>query len=42
MSKVIGENDPSNPGLEAALDVEYLMGIAPNTTTWYQNPPLSL
>ncbi|CAM9390797.1 unnamed protein product [Chrysoparadoxa australica] len=28
-------NDGDNPGPEAQLDVEYLMGLAPNSTSWF-------
>jgi tripeptidyl-peptidase-1 len=35
VAQVIGQNDPSHPGIEASLDVEYLMGVAPNITTWF-------
>ncbi|KAK5577419.1 hypothetical protein RB653_002360 [Dictyostelium firmibasis] len=33
---VIGSNDETNPGVEASLDIQYLMGVAPNaqTTFW--------
>jgi len=32
---VIGQNDPSSPGIEASLDIEYLMGVAPGITTYF-------
>eukprot|EP01125_Pyxidicula_operculata_P003375 TRINITY_DN1404_c0_g1_i1.p1 TRINITY_DN1404_c0_g1~~TRINITY_DN1404_c0_g1_i1.p1 ORF type:complete len:544 (-),score=159.79 TRINITY_DN1404_c0_g1_i1:51-1682(-) len=35
VSKVIGPNDPTNPGTEALLDIEYIMGVAPNVSTWF-------
>jgi len=35
--KVVGANVPSSPTLEASLDIEYLMGVAPSVSTefWY-------
>jgi tripeptidyl-peptidase-1 len=35
IDKVIGYNDPSEPSLEASLDVQYIMGVCPNVTTWF-------
>jgi len=35
VSKVYGPNVPSNPGVEAALDIEYIMGVANNIPTWF-------
>jgi len=35
IASVIGTNKPTDPGLEASLDVQYLMGVAPNATTWF-------
>jgi len=32
--KQIGKNDPTNPGLEATLDVQYLTGVATKVDTW--------
>lgn len=34
---VVGNNDPTEPTLEASLDIQYLMSMAPNMTTefWY-------
>lgn len=29
VSKVVGVNDPSHPGMEATLDIQYIMGVAP-------------
>ena len=31
ITKVVGENKPDNPGIEADLDVEYISGIGKNT-----------
>jgi len=33
--KVIGPNDPSNPGTEALLDIEYIIATAPKIPTWF-------
>jgi tripeptidyl-peptidase I len=35
VAQVIGNNDPSKPGIEASLDIQYIMGVAPNVTTWF-------
>jgi tripeptidyl-peptidase-1 len=35
VDQVIGFNDPSSPGIEASLDIEYIMGVAPGCTTWF-------
>jgi tripeptidyl-peptidase-1 len=35
VAKVIGSNTPTDPGIEASLDIEYAMGIAPNCITWF-------
>ena len=35
VAKVIGDNNENDPGIEASLDIEYMMGIAPNVTTWF-------
>jgi tripeptidyl-peptidase-1 len=35
VAQVVGQNDPSKPGIEASLDIEYIMGVAPNITTWF-------
>eukprot|EP01103_Thecamoeba_quadrilineata_P007454 TRINITY_DN17330_c0_g1_i1.p1 TRINITY_DN17330_c0_g1~~TRINITY_DN17330_c0_g1_i1.p1 ORF type:complete len:564 (-),score=96.23 TRINITY_DN17330_c0_g1_i1:40-1731(-) len=35
VAKVIGTNVEKDPGLEASLDVQYIMGVAPNATTWF-------
>lgn len=32
---VIGPNDPTNPGGEASLDIQYIMGVAPNVSTTF-------
>lgn len=34
VEKTIGPNDVSKPGVEAALDIQYLMGITHNIRTW--------
>lgn len=33
--KVVGHNDASSPGVEAELDIEYIMGVATNVPTWF-------
>jgi len=33
--KVYGPNDASSPGIEASLDIEYIMGVANNVPTWF-------
>ena len=35
IAKVIGSNEASPISLEASLDTQYLMGVAPNVTTWF-------
>jgi len=35
VAKVVGVNQPSSPGIEASLDIQYIMGVAPNATTWF-------
>lgn len=35
VDQVIGSNNPDKPGIEASLDIQYLMGVAPNVTTWF-------
>jgi len=32
---LIGPNDATNPGGEASLDIQYIMGVAPNVTTTF-------
>jgi len=36
---VIGTNKQADPGLEAELDVQYIMGMNPNTPTWFISVP---
>lgn len=33
--KVVGENSPDSPGIEASLDIQYIMGMAPAVQTWF-------
>jgi len=33
--RVIGPNDASNPGIEASLDIEYVMAMGANVSTWF-------
>ena len=35
IAKTEGENDPSNPGIEADLDVEYITATGRNVRTWF-------
>ena len=35
ISKTEGENNPSNPGIEAELDVEYITATGRNVITWF-------
>lgn len=35
VAKVIGTNKPSNPGVEAQLDIEYIMGTANDIATYF-------
>jgi tripeptidyl-peptidase-1 len=37
--KVIGPNKPSNPGVEASLDIQYLIAIGENITTTFVYTP---
>jgi len=35
IAKELGPNQDNDPGIEAMLDVEYIMGIAPQVPTWF-------
>jgi tripeptidyl-peptidase-1 len=35
VAKVVGTNIPTDPTLEASLDIQYITGVAPNATTWF-------
>jgi len=35
VAKVIGTNNAAAPGVEAELDIQYIMGVAPNVPTWF-------
>ena len=35
IAKVVGENQPDDPGIEADLDVEYITATGRNVTTWF-------
>jgi tripeptidyl-peptidase-1 len=37
--KVIGPNDPSNPGVEASLDIQYILAVGSNITTHFVYTP---
>jgi len=39
VNKVIGQNDGSNPGVEANLDIQYIKGVAPGVSTWFWSNP---
>lgn len=39
VTKVDGPNVASNPGIEASLDIEYIMGVAPGVPTWFVYTP---
>mmetsp|Transcript_7266 Transcript_7266/g.7976 ORF Transcript_7266/g.7976 Transcript_7266/m.7976 type:complete len:554 (+) Transcript_7266:29-1690(+) len=39
VTKVVGTNNPSSPGVEAALDIQYIMGVAPKVPTWFWSNP---
>jgi len=32
---VFGPNQPNNPGIEASLDIEYILALAPGAPTWF-------
>jgi subtilase family serine protease len=32
---IVGTNDPSNPGIESTLDIQYVTGVSPGTTAWF-------
>jgi len=34
-SHIVGKNDPSNPGVESTLDIEYVTGVSIGTTAWF-------
>lgn len=35
VEKVIGPNKPNNPGIEASLDIEYIMAVGQKIRTWF-------
>jgi len=35
VTQVVGPNDPTDPGIEANLDIQYIMGMAQNVPTWF-------
>ena len=35
VDKETGYNDPSSPGIEANLDIQYIMGVGLNVSTWF-------
>jgi len=34
-SHIVGKNDPSSPGVESTLDIEYVTGVSIGTTAWF-------
>jgi len=32
---IVGKNDPSNPGVESTLDIQYVTGVSIGTTAWF-------
>ena len=39
VTKFVGNNNADAPGVEATLDIEYIMGVAPNVSTWFYSTP---
>jgi len=39
VAQIIGDNNPARPGIEASLDIEYIMGVAPECETWFYSYP---
>jgi len=39
ISKFIGQNTPTQPGVESMLDTEYIMGVGQGTETWVYSYP---
>jgi hypothetical protein len=39
VAKIIGGNKPNHPTLQASMDLQYIMGVAPNVETWYWANP---
>lgn len=35
VAKIIGPNNGNAPGIEAELDIQYIMGVNPNTATYF-------
>eukprot|EP00761_Pharyngomonas_kirbyi_P011124 gb/GECH01011148.1/.p1 GENE.gb/GECH01011148.1/~~gb/GECH01011148.1/.p1 ORF type:complete len:557 (+),score=103.76 gb/GECH01011148.1/:1-1671(+) len=35
VAKVVGTNKQNDPGVEASLDIQYIMGVGLNATTWF-------
>ena len=35
VSKIVGTNDPNNPGVEASLDVQFIMSTGRGVDTWF-------
>jgi tripeptidyl-peptidase-1 len=39
ISKFVGQNTPTQPGVESMLDTEYIMGVGQGTETWVYSYP---
>eukprot|EP00761_Pharyngomonas_kirbyi_P008518 gb/GECH01008529.1/.p1 GENE.gb/GECH01008529.1/~~gb/GECH01008529.1/.p1 ORF type:complete len:600 (+),score=152.67 gb/GECH01008529.1/:1-1800(+) len=39
VDRVVGPNDASNPGVEASLDIQFIMGIGTHIRTWFVSTP---
>eukprot|EP00026_Physarum_polycephalum_P006877 Phypoly_transcript_06930.p1 GENE.Phypoly_transcript_06930~~Phypoly_transcript_06930.p1 ORF type:complete len:539 (+),score=108.07 Phypoly_transcript_06930:58-1674(+) len=39
VDQVVGQNDGSNPGVEANLDIQFIMGVAPGISAWFYSTP---
>jgi tripeptidyl-peptidase-1 len=39
VAKVVGTNVDGDPGVEASLDIQYIMGVAPDVEAWFYSNP---
>eukprot|EP01090_Pellita_catalonica_P018605 TRINITY_DN6064_c0_g2_i1.p1 TRINITY_DN6064_c0_g2~~TRINITY_DN6064_c0_g2_i1.p1 ORF type:complete len:541 (+),score=103.79 TRINITY_DN6064_c0_g2_i1:136-1623(+) len=39
VAKTEGQNSPSDPGVESSLDIQYIMGVAANVSSWFWSNP---
>lgn len=39
VTKIVGQNEGAAPGVEAELDIQYIMGVAPNIPAWFWSNP---